>query len=240
MPGAISSTEIKQVGSHEVMNVPIVNFPYTGRDLSDHLDPLCWDDKAGTQDKKKSRKHQRYMMRRALEQNGHLAAKERNLVRTTDVSEVDGMQDSSSWESGSHQVLKKDVRTAQEASSSFGEAVSISSEELASQPSSSQGLQNLLASPSISGKRTSPFLPQKSVKRVAIDCEMVGTGPSGKTSELARCTVVSYNGDVIYDKYILPERPIVDYRTRWSGITWKHMRKAISFRIAQGEVSIRD
>ncbi|XP_032089616.1 apoptosis-enhancing nuclease-like isoform X2 [Thamnophis elegans] len=236
VPGAISSTEIKQIGSYEVMTVPIVTCPYAGRDLSDHLNPLCWDDKAATQDKKKSRKHQRYMMRRALEQSGHLAAKERNLVRTTDVSEMYGMQDSLSWENGSHQVLEKDVRTAQEASSSFGEAVSISSEELASQPSSSQGLENLLISPSISGKRTSPLLPQKSVKRVAIDCEMVGTGPSGKISELARCTVVSYDGDVIYDKYILPERPIVDYRTRWSGITWKHMRKAIYFRIAQGEI----
>ncbi|XP_034280558.1 apoptosis-enhancing nuclease-like isoform X1 [Pantherophis guttatus] len=238
VPGVISPQKINQVGSQEMMNVPIVKCPYTGRDLSRNLDQLCWDDKAGTQDKKKSRKHQRYMMRRALEQNGHLATRtqEKNLVRTTEVSEMDGMQDSSSWENGSSQVLQKDVMTTQETSFRFGEAVSISSEELAKQPSSSQGLQNLLASPR---KRSSPFLcqmPQKSMTRVAIDCEMVGTGPSGKTSELARCTVVSYDGDVIYDKYILPESPIVDYRTRWSGITWKHMRKAISFRIAQGEI----
>ncbi|XP_029141271.1 apoptosis-enhancing nuclease-like [Protobothrops mucrosquamatus] len=173
-------------------------------------------------------------MRKALEKSGHLAArtKETGLARTREVSEMSG-------ENESKQFLQKDVMTTQENPPTFGEAVSISSEDLARQPSSSQDLQNLLTRPSISEKRSSSFLrpmPQKSMKRVAIDCEMVGTGPSGKTSELARCTVVSYDGDVIYDKYVLPEYPIVDYRTRWSGITWKHMRKAINFRIAQGEI----
>uniref|UniRef100_A0A8C5LI68 Exonuclease domain-containing protein n=1 Tax=Jaculus jaculus TaxID=51337 RepID=A0A8C5LI68_JACJA len=73
-------------------------------------------------------------------------------------------------------------------------------------------------------------------KCVAIDCEMVGTGPRGRVSELARCSVVSYHGDVLYDKYIRPELPIVDYRTRWSGITRQHMRKAIPFQVAQKEI----
>lgn len=73
-------------------------------------------------------------------------------------------------------------------------------------------------------------------KCVAIDCEMVGTGPRGRVSELARCSVVSYHGDVLYDKYIRPEMPIVDYRTRWSGITRQHMRTAIPFQAAQREV----
>lgn len=73
-------------------------------------------------------------------------------------------------------------------------------------------------------------------KYVAIDCEMVGTGPQGRVSELARCSVVSYSGDVLYDKYIRPEMPIVDYRTRWSGITRQHMHKAIPFQVAQKEI----
>ncbi|XP_054433534.1 apoptosis-enhancing nuclease [Pteronotus mesoamericanus] len=73
-------------------------------------------------------------------------------------------------------------------------------------------------------------------KCVAIDCEMVGTGPRGRVSELARCSVVSYHGDVLYDKYIRPEMPIVDYRTRWSGITRQHMSKAIPFQVAQKEI----
>lgn len=76
-------------------------------------------------------------------------------------------------------------------------------------------------------------------KCVAIDCEMVGTGPHGRVSELARCSVVSYNGDVLYDKYVRPEMPIVDFRTRWSGITRQHMRKAIPFQVAQKEVRTR-
>lgn len=41
-------------------------------------------------------------------------------------------------------------------------------------------------------------------KMVAIDCEMVGTGPKGHVSSLARCSIVNYNGDVLYDEYILP------------------------------------
>ncbi|XP_004485347.2 apoptosis-enhancing nuclease [Dasypus novemcinctus] len=73
-------------------------------------------------------------------------------------------------------------------------------------------------------------------KCVAIDCEMVGTGPHGRVSELARCSVVSYHGQVLYDKYIRPEMPIVDYRTRWSGITRQHMHKAIPFQVAQKEI----
>ncbi|KFP29508.1 Apoptosis-enhancing nuclease, partial [Colius striatus] len=73
-------------------------------------------------------------------------------------------------------------------------------------------------------------------KYVAIDCEMVGTGPQGRLSELARCSVVSYEGDVIYDKYVQPELPIVDYRTRWSGITRRHMESAIPFKTAQAEI----
>ncbi|XP_028922210.1 apoptosis-enhancing nuclease isoform X1 [Ornithorhynchus anatinus] len=78
--------------------------------------------------------------------------------------------------------------------------------------------------------------PPPPCKYVAIDCEMVGTGPGGRVSELARCSVVSYHGDVLYDKYIRPESPIVHYRTRWSGITPKHMRGATPFQEAQKEI----
>ncbi|KAL4671684.1 hypothetical protein H8959_004393 [Pygathrix nigripes] len=82
-------------------------------------------------------------------------------------------------------------------------------------------------------RRASGPLPSKCV---AIDCEMVGTGPQGRVSELARCSIVSYHGDVLYDKYIRPEMPIVDYRTRWSGVTRQHMHKAIPFQLAQKEI----
>uniref|UniRef100_A0A8C5MFP7 Exonuclease XPMC2 n=1 Tax=Leptobrachium leishanense TaxID=445787 RepID=A0A8C5MFP7_9ANUR len=73
-------------------------------------------------------------------------------------------------------------------------------------------------------------------KCVAVDCEMVGTGPGGRIGELARCSLVNYAGDVMYDKYVHPELPITDYRTRWSGITKHHMKQAIPFKTAQKEI----
>ncbi|NXK00897.1 I20L2 protein, partial [Corythaixoides concolor] len=73
-------------------------------------------------------------------------------------------------------------------------------------------------------------------KLVAIDCEMVGTGPGGRTSDLARCSIVGYRGDVVYDRYVLPAAPIVDYRTRWSGIRRRHMAGAVPFGEARREI----
>ncbi|NXB94582.1 I20L2 protein, partial [Vidua chalybeata] len=78
--------------------------------------------------------------------------------------------------------------------------------------------------------------PPAPPKLVAMDCEMVGTGPGGRTSALARCSIVTYGGDVLYDRYVRPEAPVVDYRTRWSGIRRQHMDTAVPFRTAQREV----
>ncbi|KAI1886039.1 hypothetical protein AGOR_G00209930 [Albula goreensis] len=74
------------------------------------------------------------------------------------------------------------------------------------------------------------------MKYLALDCEMVGTGPKGQLSELARCSIVSYNGDVVYDKYIMPTRPVTDYRTRWSGIRRQHLCNATPFVQAKKEI----
>ncbi|GCC16334.1 hypothetical protein chiPu_0022183 [Chiloscyllium punctatum] len=76
----------------------------------------------------------------------------------------------------------------------------------------------------------------KPYKCLALDCEMVGTGPGGKRSELARCSLVGYDGELIYDKYVLPTNPITDFRTRWSGIRGYHMRNATPFKLAQREI----
>uniref|UniRef100_A0A2K5ZZ44 Exonuclease domain-containing protein n=1 Tax=Mandrillus leucophaeus TaxID=9568 RepID=A0A2K5ZZ44_MANLE len=79
--------------------------------------------------------------------------------------------------------------------------------------------------------RISQKLPQK---MVAIDCEMVGTGPKGHVSSLAQCSIVNYNGDVLYDEYILSPCHIVDYRTRWSGIRKHHVVNATPSRLLEG------
>lgn len=74
------------------------------------------------------------------------------------------------------------------------------------------------------------------LKYVALDCEMVGTGPKGCRNELARCSIVNYEGDVIYDKYIKPINPVTDFRTRWSGIRRQDLLHAIPFDQAQKEI----
>ncbi|PPQ92983.1 hypothetical protein CVT25_000184 [Psilocybe cyanescens] len=54
-------------------------------------------------------------------------------------------------------------------------------------------------------------------KIYAIDCEMCLT-EDGK--ELTRVCIIDYNtGIVIYDQLVKPTKPILDYLTRWSGIT---------------------
>lgn len=70
---------------------------------------------------------------------------------------------------------------------------------------------------------------------VAVDCEMVGLGPQ-RVSGLARCSIVSFHGAVLYDKYIQPEGEITDYRTQVSGITPQHMARATPFAEARLEI----
>ncbi|KAK9952313.1 hypothetical protein ABG768_018161 [Culter alburnus] len=91
-------------------------------------------------------------------------------------------------------------------------------------------------SPPTSG-RSSPYVGIDHSRLVAMDCEMVGTGPYGRCSELARCSIVNYNGSVIYDKYILPRHPVTDYRTKWSGIRKHHLAQAVPFEDAQNEIA---
>ena len=64
---------------------------------------------------------------------------------------------------------------------------------------------------------------------MAIDCEMVGVGPEGKESALARIVIVNSYGNVIYDKYSKPLEPVVDYRTAVSGVTEAHLENGEIF-----------
>ncbi|XP_060892074.1 apoptosis-enhancing nuclease [Labrus mixtus] len=91
------------------------------------------------------------------------------------------------------------------------------------------------ASPPASG-RSSPCLSSCSTTVVALDCEMVGTGPGGRCSELARCSILDYRGNILYDKYIRPSQPVTDYRTRWSGIRRHHLCNATAFAQAREEI----
>lgn len=65
-------------------------------------------------------------------------------------------------------------------------------------------------------------LPEGSTSVYAIDCEMCYTTQG---FELARITVVSADGRLVYDTYVRPENEVVDYNTRFSGITAKEINK---------------
>lgn len=60
--------------------------------------------------------------------------------------------------------------------------------------------------------------PISLTRAVAIDCEMVGVGPDGEDSILARVSLVNHFGKCIYDKYVKPTEKVTDYRTAVSGI----------------------
>ncbi|XP_074151218.1 apoptosis-enhancing nuclease isoform X2 [Sminthopsis crassicaudata] len=152
--------------------------------------------------KRRSRRHQRFMMHKAL-------LEKRGVLSTP-------LESEGTFHLASSEVLEETERTRNNV-------------HPATQPRK-KPIQKIEPSRSTTSGHAVPN------KCVAIDCEMVGTGPGGRVSELARCSVVSYYGDVLYDKYIRPETPIVDYRTRWSGITRRHMQNAIPFRVAQKEI----
>jgi RNA exonuclease 4 len=72
-------------------------------------------------------------------------------------------------------------------------------------------------------------------KYVAIDCEMVGVGPEGTDSALARVSLVNFHGAVLLDIYVKPQEKVTDYRTHVSGIEPKHLEseEALTFKEAQ-------
>ncbi|CAO3587217.1 unnamed protein product [Absidia cylindrospora] len=74
-------------------------------------------------------------------------------------------------------------------------------------------------------------------KYVAIDCEMVGVGPGGKESALARASLVNYNGAVLLDIFVKPQEQVTDFRTFVSGITPELLKTGCTFKEAQQQVA---
>jgi Exonuclease len=58
---------------------------------------------------------------------------------------------------------------------------------------------------------------------LGIDCEMIKTT---KGIELARVSIVNSKDKVLYDKYVKPSNPVIDYLTQYSGITPEHLQAA--------------
>ncbi|KAI0177410.1 ribonuclease H-like domain-containing protein [Pestalotiopsis sp. NC0098] len=74
-------------------------------------------------------------------------------------------------------------------------------------------------------------------KYVAMDCEMVGVGPDGHDSVLARVSLVDFHGRQVYDSFVRPKERVTDWRTKITGITPKHMATAREFDAVQQEVA---
>ncbi|XP_036443937.1 RNA exonuclease 4 [Colossoma macropomum] len=72
---------------------------------------------------------------------------------------------------------------------------------------------------------------------VAMDCEMVGVGPDGEDSMLARVSIVNYFGKCIYDKYVKPTEKVTDYRTAVSGIRPADIESGEDISTVQKEVA---
>ncbi|KFP37649.1 RNA exonuclease 4, partial [Chlamydotis macqueenii] len=74
-------------------------------------------------------------------------------------------------------------------------------------------------------------------RAVAMDCEMVGVGPKGEDSIVARVSIVNQFGKCIYDKYVKPTEEVTDYRTAVSGIRPENINKGEDFKTVQKEVA---
>ncbi|WRT65838.1 uncharacterized protein IL334_002789 [Kwoniella shivajii] len=72
---------------------------------------------------------------------------------------------------------------------------------------------------------------------IAIDCEMVGTGPNGSESCLARVSIVNYHGHILLDTFVQPREKVTDWRTWISGVRERDMIGAPAFEDVQKQVA---
>ncbi|EFJ41775.1 hypothetical protein VOLCADRAFT_67831 [Volvox carteri f. nagariensis] len=69
------------------------------------------------------------------------------------------------------------------------------------------------------GRRPGVVGTEAGLTRVlAIDCEMVGVGPKGTESALARVCLVNSSGSVLLDTFVQPKEKVTDHRTWVSGV----------------------
>ncbi|KAK0555642.1 3'-5' exonuclease [Tilletia horrida] len=72
---------------------------------------------------------------------------------------------------------------------------------------------------------------------IAIDCEMVGVGPNGSESVLARVSLVNWHGYTLYDTFVRPAEKVTDYRTWVSGVRPRDVANAPEFSVVQKRVA---
>nr|KAG5701837.1 hypothetical protein BaRGS_019048 [Batillaria attramentaria] len=57
------------------------------------------------------------------------------------------------------------------------------------------------------------------------------------TSLQGRCSIVDYTGAILFDRFVKPEEQVTDFRTPWSGLRAKDIRRGIPFVAAQEQIS---
>lgn len=65
---------------------------------------------------------------------------------------------------------------------------------------------------------------------------MVGVGPDGKDSALARISIVNQYGHCVYDKFVKPKEPVTDYRTWVSGVRPEDLEKGENWELSSHEI----
>lgn len=95
-----------------------------------------------------------------------------------------------------------------------------------------------LSSKSLSDRVNHGLTPTLDIgKYIAVDCEMVGVGPGGRESALARVSLVDFHGRQIYDSFVRPVERVTNWRSDVSGVSPKEMKFARDFDEVQRDIS---
>ncbi|XP_029929127.1 interferon-stimulated 20 kDa exonuclease-like 2 [Myripristis murdjan] len=204
-------------------------------------------------------KHKKFLQRRKfLERSGYLKDKQNKRNRRKgQFKQGHGPQEQTPWRNGMRQLLPPAAsphgpnravaancgsKPSASINSSASLTVTVTNTGSPGRSTKTVNIKSAATASVTSSQKPTATLPSGSAtcvnptKYLAIDCEMVGTGPKGSISQLARCSIVSYDGDVVYDKFIKPSVPVTDYRTRWSGIRQSDLAKATPFTDARKEI----
>ncbi|KAH8102556.1 hypothetical protein BXZ70DRAFT_999382 [Cristinia sonorae] len=75
---------------------------------------------------------------------------------------------------------------------------------------------------------------------IGLACVVVGVGPGGSTSMLARVAVVDYRGQTLLDSYVQPTMQVSDYRTSTTGIEAGHLAPGSAMRFQDVQARVAD
>ena len=69
-------------------------------------------------------------------------------------------------------------------------------------------------------------------------CKLAMGWGASRGGELARVTVLGYAGSVCYDQLVRPPRAVLDYNTRYSGITQDSMEEGVTTSLSQVQMDL--